>query len=353
MTTKIAINGFGRVGRNALKIALLRDDLEIVAINDVSDAATLAHLLKYDSTYGAYDGEIKVDAENLIVSGHSIKVLSQTDPALLPWGDLGVEVVVESSGLFTDGHKARAHIDQAGAKKVVISAPSATDSVSTIIMGVNEDHLPASFDIISAGSCTTNCATLVLDIINQNLGIDKAMMTAVHSYTNSQRLLDAPAKNLREARAAPENIVPSSTGASISVTRVLPGLIGNFEAFSVRVPSSIVSLADFVIKVNKATSKDAINEIFKKAAADAYYQGILSVSEAELVSKDFLGNSHSAIVDLSLTDVIGDNLVKIVAWYDNEWGYSNRLVEVVADVGKILHSQGENQLAQPEETHIS
>lgn len=352
MKTKVAINGFGRIGRNVFKIAYERDDVEIVAINDISSTKKLAHLLKYDSTYGIYSRNVNFDDNNIIVDNKPIKILCQKDPALLPWGDLGVDIVIESSGEFTDGQKARVHIEQAGAKKVIISAPSATDGVSTIIVGVNEDHLPSSLDVISAGSCTTNCSSLVLDIIEHNIGIEKAMMTTVHSYTNAQKLLDTPAKNLRDGRSAGLNIVPSTTGASIAVTRVLPNLLGNFEGFSLRVPTSIVSLADFVVITKQPTNKEAINDIFKKAAGDPYYQGILDVNCDELVSSDYIGNSHSATIDLDLTDVIGENMVKVVAWYDNEWGYSNRLVELVCDIGKTLNGKDNQADIQPEETHI-
>lgn len=344
MKTKIAINGFGRIGRNAFKIAFERPDLEVVAVNDLTDTKTLAHLLKHDSSYGAYQHDVGFDDENLKVNGQNIKVLAMKDPAQLPWKDLGVEVVIESTGLFTDPAKARAHVE-AGAKKVIISAPAKGDGAATIVIGVNDDKLKDSGEVISNASCTTNCITPVAAVIESNFGIEKALMTTVHSYTASQRLQDAPAKDLREARAAAENIVPTTTGASIAAAKALPALEGIFGGLSVRVPTPVVSLSDFAIVTKRAVTKEEVNEAFKKAAADPYFQGILDVTEDELVSSDFIGNSHSAIVDLSLTNVVGGNLLKVVAWYDNEWGYSNRLVEITADTGRLLAnntSEGDN-----------
>lgn len=335
MKTKIAINGFGRIGRNAFKIAHDRDDLEIVAVNDLTDTKTLAHLLKHDSNYGAYEAEVSSDEQNIIVNGQPIRVLAEKDPAALPWKDLGVEVVIESTGFFVDPEKAKAHIT-AGAKKVVLSAPAKGEGATTIVLGVNEDKLKLAGEIISNASCTTNCITPVMAVLEANFGIEKAMMTTVHSYTASQKLQDAPAKDLREARNAAENIVPTTTGASIAAAKAFPPLEGIFGGLSVRVPTPVVSLSDFAVVTKKEVSVDEVNEVFKKAAADPYYQGILDVTEEELVSSDFIGNSHSAIVDLKLTNVVGGNLLKVVAWYDNEWGYSNRLVEVTADVGKLL-----------------
>lgn len=355
MKTKVAINGFGRIGRNAFKVAFERDDIEVVAINDLTDTKTLAHLLKHDSTYGTYHHEVSHDDENIIVDNVPIHVYKQTDPALLPWGDLGVDVVVECTGLFVDPAKARAHIDQAGAKKVVISAPAKGEGASTIVIGVNEDKLPQASDIISNASCTTNCITPVMDVIAQNFGIDKAMMTTVHSYTASQKLQDAPAKDLREARAAAENIVPTTTGASIAAGQALPAVAGIFGGLSVRVPTPVVSLSDFVIITKRNVTKEEVNDAFRKAASEAYYQGILAVTDEELVSGDFIGNSHSCIVDLPLTAVVSGNMLKVVAWYDNEWGYSNRLVELVADTGKILNSNNQNpdhNFAGPQEAHL-
>jgi glyceraldehyde 3-phosphate dehydrogenase len=338
MKTRVAINGFGRIGRNAFKVAFERSDLEVVAINDLTDTKTLSHLLKHDSNYGTYQHEVSYDEKNIIVKGSKIRVLAEKDPASLPWKDMNVDVVVESTGFFVDPAKAKAHIT-AGAKKVVISAPAKGEGATTIVLGVNEDQLENSAEVISNASCTTNCITPVAAVIEQNFGIEKAMMTTVHSYTASQRLQDAPAKDLREARNAAENIVPTTTGASIAAGLALPALQGIFGGMSVRVPTPVVSLSDFVILTKQPVSVDQVNDAFKKAANEPYYQGILAVTDEPLVSSDFIGNSHSAIVDLSLTAVVGGNMLKVVAWYDNEWGYSNRLVELVADTGKLLHKQ--------------
>lgn len=349
MKTKIGINGFGRIGRNAFKIAFERPDLEVVAVNDLADTKTLAHLLKHDSNYGTYDHEVDSDDENIIVDGQKIKVIAEKDPAALPWKDLGVDVVIESTGLFVDPEKAKAHVT-AGAKKVVISAPAKGEGAMTFVIGVNEDKLADSGDVISNASCTTNCITPVMAILEREFGIEKAMMTTVHSYTASQRLQDAPAKDLREARNAAENIVPTTTGASIAAAKAMPSLEGVFGGMSVRVPTPVVSLSDFAVVTKKEATVEQINDVFKKAATDPYYQGILAVTEEELVSSDFIGNSHSAIVDLKLTAVVGGNLVKVVAWYDNEWGYSNRLVELTADVANALNGSAkpaDHQAAGP------
>lgn len=335
MKTRVAINGFGRIGRSAFKVAFERGDIEVVAVNDLSDLKTLAHLLKYDTNYGIYGREVSTDGENIIVDGKKIKALAQKDPAQLPWRDLGVDVVIESTGFFTDPDKAKAHI-AAGAKKVLISAPAKGSGAATVVLGVNEDQLESSGEVVSNASCTTNCITPVAAVIESNFGIEKAMMTTIHSYTASQALQDGPAKDLRESRAAAENIVPTTTGASVAAAKALPSLENRFGGLSIRVPTPVVSLSDFVIITKRNVTAEEVNEVFKKAAAEPYYQGILAVTEEELVSSDFIGNSHSAIVDLSLTDVIGGNMLKVVAWYDNEWGYSNRLVEVAADLGAFL-----------------
>lgn len=336
MAKKIAINGFGRIGRNAFKIAFDRSDVEIVAINDLTDTKTLAHLLKHDSNYGEYGHEVGHDETGIIVDGKHIKIFSETDPAKLPWKDLDVDVVIESTGFFVDPAKAKAHIDPAGAKKVVISAPAKGDGADTIVLGVNDDKIKGSTDVVSNASCTTNCITPVMGVLESHFGVDKAMMTTVHSYTASQKLQDAPAKDLREARNAAENIVPTTTGASIAAAKALPAIEGRFGGMSVRVPTPVVSMSDFVVVLKRDVTVDEVKEVFKKAAAEPYYQGILDVTEEELVSTDFKGNSHSCIVDLPLTAVIGGNMLKVVAWYDNEWGYSNRLVELTADIAKTL-----------------
>lgn len=330
---KIAINGFGRIGRNAFKIAFERRDVEIVAVNDLTDTKTLAHLLKYDSSYGTYDRTVKFDDEYIIVDKTKIRVFSETDPAKLPWRKLGVDVVIESTGFFTDPAKASAHLD-AGAKRVVISAPAKGEGAKTIVLGVNEEIVEDSDRIISNASCTTNCIAPVMRVLEDNFGIEKAMMTTVHSYTASQRLQDAPAKDLREARAAAENIVPTTTGASKAAALTIPSLKDKFNGLSIRVPTPVVSLSDITAVLSRDTTKEELNKVFEKSAKEPYYEGILGVTKEELVSCDFRGNSHSCVVDLTLTDVVGGNLVKVVAWYDNEWGYSNRLVELTADFGK-------------------
>jgi glyceraldehyde 3-phosphate dehydrogenase len=342
MRTKIGINGFGRIGRNAFKVAFERPDLEIMAVNDLADTKTLAHLLRHDSNYGEYQHKVEYDDQNLIVEGQKIKVLAEKDPAVLPWRDLGVEVVIESTGLFVDPTKAHAHID-AGAKRVILSAPAKGEGAKTIVIGVNENELDQAGEIISNASCTTNCITPVMALLEEHFGIEKAMMTTVHSYTASQRLQDAPAKDLREARNAATNIVPTTTGASIAAAQAFPPLVNIFGGMSVRVPTPVVSLSDFVVVTKRDVTVEEVNEVFTNAAADPYFQGILTVTEEELVSSDFIGNSHSAIVDLKLTAVVGGNLLKVVAWYDNEWGYSNRLVELTADVGKMLSESGHSK----------
>lgn len=336
MKTKIAINGFGRTGRTAFKIAFERPDLEIVAVNDLTDPKTLAHLLKHDSNYGKYHRKVDFDEQNLIIEGQKILVLAEKDPAALPWKDLGVRVVIESTGLFVEHDDLQKHI-QAGAEKVILSAPEKHEvDHDTYLIGVNEQELKPEHQIISNASCTTNCITPLMAILEDNFGIEKAMMTTVHSYTASQRLLDAPAKDLREARNAATNIVPTTTGASTAAAKALPVLDGIFGGLSVRVPTPVVSLADIVAITKRDVTVDEVKEAFKKAAAEPFYQGIVDVTEEELVSSDFIGNSHSAIVDLNLTNVVAGNMVKVVAWYDNEWGYSNRLVELTADVARAL-----------------
>jgi glyceraldehyde 3-phosphate dehydrogenase len=308
-----------------------------VALNDLTDTKTLAHLLKHDTNYGKYEHEVSADESSIKVKDKTIKVLAEKDPAQLPWKELEVDVVIESTGRFADPAKAKTHIT-AGAKKVVLSAPAKGEGARTIVLGVNEDKLETSGDIISNASCTTNCIAPVASVIENEFGIEKAMMTTVHSYTADQRLQDAPHKDLRRARAAAQNIVPTTTGATIAATEALPSLKGLFGGMSIRVPSSIVSLSDFVFITKKSASVEDVNNVFKKAAKEPYYQGILDVTDEPLVSSDIIGNSHSAIVDLPLTAVVEDTMLKVVAWYDNEWGYSNRLVELVADTGKQLRS---------------
>ena len=335
MKTKVAINGFGRIGRNAFRIAFDRSDLEIVGINDLTDTKTLAHLLKYDTSYGKYHHEVEHDDTHIIVKGVKIPISAEKDPSVLPWKKLGVDVVIESTGRFTKGEDAMAHI-KAGARKVVISAPAKGYDVQTLVIGANEDEMSKSGPIVSNASCTTNSVAAVMDIMDREFGVEKAMLTTVHSYTASQVLQDAPAKDLREGRAAAENIVPTTTGAAIAVALTVPNLKGRFDGLSIRVPTPVVSISDVTMVLKRDTTKEEINEVFKKAAKEPYYQGIVGVSEEPLVSKDYVGNSHSGVVDLLLTNVVAGNLVKVVVWYDNEWGYSNRLVELVADIGKAL-----------------
>ncbi len=335
---RVAINGFGRIGRNAFKILHARNDVEVVAINDLTDNKTLAHLLKYDSNYPGHDWYESIDYtdDGITVDGNKVLVFAEKEPAGLPWGAHDIDVVIESTGFFVDPALARAHIEGGGAKKVVISAPAKGEGAQTIVLGVNDDDIKAVGDVYSNASCTTNCITPVMAVLEANFGIEKAMMTTVHSYTASQKLQDAPAKDLREARAAAENIVPTTTGASIAAAKALPALEGVFGGMSVRVPTPVVSLSDFVVVTKRDVTVEEVNEVFKKAATEPFYQGILAATEEELVSSDYIGNSHSAIVDLKLTNVVAGNLLKVVAWYDNEWGYSNRLVELTVDLGKSL-----------------
>ena len=331
----IAINGFGRIGRNAFKIAFERSDLNVVAVNDLTDTKTLAYLLKHDSNYGTYQHEVGYDETGIIVDGKHITVKAEKDPSLLGWGDLGVDVVIESTGRFTDKDGASLHI-KAGAKRVVISGPTKSDGVDTIVLGANDDKIEGSTEVVSNASCTTNSLGAVMAILESEFGVEKSLLTTVHSYTQSQVLQDAPAKDIREGRNAAENIVPTTTGAAIAVTLTLPQLKGKFDGLSIRVPTPVVSLSDITALLKRDVTVEELNEAFKKAAKQPYYQGILDVSEEPLVSSDYIGNSHSGIVDLLLTKVVDGNLVKVMVWYDNEWGYSNRLVELVADVGRNL-----------------
>lgn len=337
MKTRVAINGFGRIGRIAFRIANERSDIEVVAVNDLTDTHTLAYLLAHDSNYGNYHKKVEFDDKNIIVDGVKIPVLAEKDPTALPWGDLKVDVVIESTGRFTTSDTAGAHLT-AGAKKVVISAPTKSDDVDTIVIGANDDKLKGSTPIVSNASCTTNSVAAIMDIMDREFGVEKAMLTTVHSDTASQTLTDAPSKDLREGRAAPQNIVPTTTGAAIAVAKTVPSLVGKFDGLSVRVPTPVVSLSDVTMLLKRSTSKDEINDVLKKAANEPYYQGIVSVSDEPLVSSDYIGNSSSGTVDLELTNVVDGTLAKVVVWYDNEWGYSNRLVEMVADVGRLLHA---------------
>jgi glyceraldehyde 3-phosphate dehydrogenase len=334
MVTRVGINGFGRIGRQSMKAMLERhpDTLEVVAINDLTDTKTNAHLLKYDSTYGRFPGEVDVTPDSLIVNGHNIKVLAQRDPAQIPWGDLGVELVIESTGFFTDADKAAAHL-KGGAKKVVISAPAKGEDL-TIVLGVNEYmYDPAKHNIISNASCTTNCLAPTAKVLNDTFGIERGLMNTIHSYTNDQRILDQVHKDLRRARSAGANIIPTSTGAARALALVIPELKGRFDGMSLRVPTITVSVVDFVATLRKETSKEEVNNAFKEAA-DGALNGLLAITEEPLVSSDFRGDSHSSTVDGLSTMVLGGNMVKVIAWYDNEWGYSCRISDLADFIGQ-------------------
>lgn len=332
MATKVGINGFGRIGRNVFRAALKNPAVDIVAVNDLTDAKTLAHLLKYDSIHGILDAEVKAEGSNIVVNGKTIKVLAEREPANLPWKDLGVEVVVESTGRFTDKEKAAAHI-AAGAKKVIISAPAKNEDI-TIVMGVNHDKYDAaSHHVISNASCTTNCLAPFAKVLNDKFGIKRGLMTTVHAYTNDQQILDLPHKDLRRARAAGMSIIPTTTGAAKAVALVLPELKGKLNGFAMRVPTPNVSVVDLVAELEKPATADEINAALK-AAAEGELKGILAYCDEPLVSKDFNGNPNSSIVDALSTMVIEGNMVKVVSWYDNEWGYSSRVVDLIGFIAK-------------------
>jgi len=328
----IAINGFGRIGRAAFKVALSKPGLKIVAINDLVPPETLAHLLKYDTVYGQWPHLVDSDTKHLIVDGKKYLVTAEKEPTLLPWKKLGVQVVLECTGRFTKKDKAQAHL-KAGAQRIILSAPAKGGGVPTYVLGVNTSN-KIQEKIISNASCTTNCISPIAQVMVQAFGVDKAMMTTVHSYTADQNLVDGPHKDMRRARAAAQNIVPTSTGAAIATTETIPQLKDKFDGLAIRVPTPCVSLADFtfVLKRKKVT-KAQVNAALRKAAHSKGYRGILEVTTQPLVSSDFIGNSASAIVDLSLTQVVGGNLVKVIGWYDNEWGYANRLVELAEHLG--------------------
>ncbi len=336
----LAINGFGRIGRQAFKIALEKPEIEIVAINDLTSPQVLAHLLKYDTNYGIYPKEIGFDGNHIIVDGKKIVVVAEKDPALLPWGKMGIDVVIESTGRFTDSEKSSAHL-KAGAKKVVISAPAKdAGATKTIVLSVNDAAYKGE-QIISNASCTTNCIAPVARVLVDKFGIEKIMMTTIHSYTAEQNLVDGPppgghSTDLRRPRSAPNHIVPTTTGATIAAAEAIPQLKGLFHGMSVRVPTPVGSLSDFVALLSRKTTKEEVNQAFIDASKDKNFAGILSVSNEPLVSSDIVGNPSSTIVDLGLTEVIDGDFVKVVAWYDNEFGYSNRLVEEVLLVAKPL-----------------
>ncbi len=334
MAIKIGINGFGRIGRMFYRAALLQKDLEVVAVNDITDPATLAHLLAHDSIHGGLKRQIKVEGGHIMVDGTAFQVLSERDPGKLPWAKLGVQVVVESTGLFTERARAAAHLS-AGAKKVVISAP-ADGADATLCMGINHaSYDPAKHDIISNASCTTNCLAPVAKVLHENFGIVNGLMTTVHSYTNDQMLLDGPHKDLRRARAAALSMIPTSTGAAKAIGLVLPALSGKLDGIAIRVPTPNVSVVDLTATIERDADDKSINAAMKKAA-DGELKGILEYSDAPLVSSDFNGNPHSSIFDAPLTKVLSKRLVKIFSWYDNEWGFSNRLAEITAMVANKL-----------------
>ena len=336
MPVKVGINGFGRIGRNVYRAARGRRDLEIVAVNDITDTGTLAHLLKYDSILGNYAGTVAADGDHLTVDGSRVKVFAERDPGNLPWRDLGIDIVIESTGLFTDATKAKVHMDKGGAKKVIISAPAKNEDI-TIVLGVNgEKYDPRQHHVVSNASCTTNCLAPVAKVLHDSFGIEVGLMTTVHSYTSDQRLLDAPHKDLRRARAAALSVIPTSTGAATAMALVMPELKGKFHGISLRVPTPNVSLVDLAVMTRDPVSADTINEALREAAASDL-KGILAVTEEELVSSDFKGNSNSSIVDAPLTMVIGDRHGKVFSWYDNEWGYSCRVVDLTVFMGDRLN----------------
>jgi glyceraldehyde 3-phosphate dehydrogenase len=335
MTTRVGINGFGRIGRQSLKALIERaPDVEVVAVNDLVDTELNALLFKHDSTYGAYPGTVSHTEDALVIDGRTVKVLKETNPASLPWGDLGVDIVLESTGIFTSADKAGAHI-AAGARKVIISAPAKGEDI-TIVLGVNEGmYDPAAHHIISNASCTTNCLAPAAKVVNDLLGIDRGLMNTIHSYTNDQKILDVAHKDPRRARAAALNIIPTTSGAAIALALVIPELKGKFDGFSLRVPTPTVSVVDFTADVRRATSVEEINEAFRTAAAGPM-KGILGVSDEPLVSTDFRGDSRSSIIDADSTMVIDGTMVKVISWYDNEWGYSCRVADLIAYVAARL-----------------
>ncbi len=336
MAVKVGINGFGRIGRNIFRAAKKHGagEIEFVAVNDLTDANTLAHLLKYDSNFGIYEGEVIAGDNEITVDGNPIKVLAIRNPAELPWKDLGVDVAIEATGLFTARENASKHLD-AGAKKVVISAPAKNPDL-TVVMGVNHDNYsPNSHHIISNASCTTNCLTPVAKVVMDNFGIAKGLMTTIHSYTNDQSILDLPHKDLRRARAAAVSMIPTSTGAAKAVAEVIPDLKGKIDGMAIRVPTPNVSLVDVVFHLEKDTTKEELNSALKNASENEL-KGVLQYTEEPLVSKDFNGNPHSSIVDGLSTNVIGGNMAKVLSWYDNEWGFSNRVLDLINLISKSL-----------------
>jgi len=334
MPVKVGINGFGRIGRNVFRAARGRRDLQIVAVNDITDPPTLAHLLKYDSILGNYAGDVSADGDAIKVDGARVKVFAEKDPGNLPWKDLGIDIVIESTGFFTDANKAKVHIDKGGARKVIISAPAKNEDL-TIVLGVNgERYDPRQHHVVSNASCTTNCLAPVAKVLHDSFGIEAGLMTTVHSYTGDQRLLDAPHKDLRRARAAALSVIPTSTGAATAMALVMPELKGRFHGISLRVPTPNVSLVDLTFYTEKETSANEINDVLR-AAANGDMKGIIAYSDEQLVSVDFNGNANSSIVDTTFTRSVDPRMHKILAWYDNEWGYSNRILDLIAYVARV------------------
>jgi len=334
MTLKIGINGFGRIGRNVFRAAMAKSDVEIVAVNDLTDAKTLAMLLKYDSVHGRLDADVHADGDQIVVNGRSIKVFAERNPEEIPWAKVGVELVIESTGRFTDKEKAKVHITHGGAKKVIISAPAKNEDI-TIVMGVNESmYDPEKHHVISNASCTTNCLAPVAKVVDDHFGIERGLMTTVHSYTNDQQILDLPHSDMRRARAAALNIIPTSTGAAKAVGLVLPHLKGRLNGMAMRVPTPNVSVVDLVADVRKDVTVESVNAALEEASRGAL-KGIMQYSSEPLVSRDYNGDAHSASVDALSTFVV-DRMVKVVAWYDNEWGYSNRVVDLALFIGSKL-----------------
>lgn len=340
MKTRVAINGFGRIGRNAFKVAFERLDIEVVAINDIASPESLAYLLKHDTVYGTYHHDVSFDESNIIVKGIPIKVISIKDPSQSPWGDLNVDVVIESSGKYLEKAKAQAHIT-AGAKRVVVSGPLDGSTEPAVVIGANEDRLAGVGEVISAGSCAASCVSPVLRVLERAYGVDKVMTTTIHSYVADQRLQDGVASNLRLSRNGAQNIVPVA-GVPSPSPQAFTKLVGSSDGLTIHVPVPAVALNDFVVLLKKGTTASDVNQLFESVASEPFYQGILGTTDEPLVSSDFIGNSFSAIVDLSLTRVVGGTMLKVVAWYDNEWGYSNRLVELVADAGNVLHKNDDH-----------
>ena len=330
--TKVGINGFGRIGREVFRVAFKNPEVEVVAVNDLTDSATLAHLLKYDSVHGTFPHEVEADGDCIVVDGKKVKVFASPDPAKIPWGEVGAEIVIESTGRFTEGAKAKAHLE-AGAKKVIISAPAKGEDI-TIVMGVNEDkYVAAEHNIISNASCTTNCLAPFTKVLMENFGIEIGLMTTVHSYTNDQRILDLPHKDLRRARAAACSIIPTTTGAAKAVALVLPELKGKLNGFAMRVPTPNVSITDLTVLLQKDTTAEEINAVLKEAA-EGKLKGIMGYSDLPLVSRDYNGCPLSSIVDGLSTMMVGPRMAKVVSWYDNEWGYSNRVVDLACYIAK-------------------